>query len=118
MQFLPSIRALTLPRATNLAILLTLADILFVTGLVDIQRVSLCTVQLPDAVLVGAGMNIASVFTTGVTVVQAKWVVRRWVRGREAEGLGAVESGEKDKEGKGGVEKSSSRLVRGMDEKF
>ncbi|PQE28024.1 cytochrome b b6 petb protein [Rutstroemia sp. NJR-2017a WRK4] len=110
MQFLPSIRALTLPRATNLTILLILANVLFVTGLVDIQRVSLCTVQLPDAVLVGAGMNIASVFTTGVTVVQAKWVVRRWVKGREAEGLGGVE--------KGGVEKSSIRLVRGVDEKF
>ncbi|PQE20691.1 cytochrome b b6 petb protein [Rutstroemia sp. NJR-2017a BBW] len=110
MQFLPSIRALTLPRATNLTILLILANVLFVTGLVDIQRVSLCTVQLPDAVLVGAGMNIASVFTTGVTVVQAKWVVRRWVKGREAEGLGGVE--------KGGVEKSNIRLVRGVDEKF
>ncbi|KAM3089008.1 hypothetical protein ACMFMG_000627 [Clarireedia jacksonii] len=117
MQFLPSIRRLTLPRAANLAILLVLANVLFVTGLADIQRVSLCTVQLPDVVLVGAGMNIASVFATGVTVVQGKWVIRRWVQGREGERLSGVERG--GKEGKGVVKKSSIRLVRGVgDEKF
>ncbi|KAM3086494.1 hypothetical protein ACMFMF_000443 [Clarireedia jacksonii] len=102
MQFLPSIRRLTLPRAANLAILLVLANVLFVTGLADIQRVSLCTVQLPDVVLVGAGMNIASVFATGVTVVQGKWVIRRWVQG---EGGRAVEwSGKGGEGGEGGSE--------------
>ncbi|KAB8304876.1 hypothetical protein EYC80_004207 [Monilinia laxa] len=86
MRFNASIKALRLLRGVVLAALLGAANVAFVTGFVDIQRISLCTVQLPDAVLIGAAMNVASTFTTGTTVVTVKMYIKKWM-GREMRGV-------------------------------
>ncbi|KAF7910639.1 uncharacterized protein EAF01_002149 [Botrytis porri] len=79
MKFLPGIEKLKLLRGIVLSVLLAGANAAFVTGFVDIQRISLCTVRLPDQVLIGAAMNVASLFTTGTTVGggQNEWVGRK-----------------------------------------
>lgn len=71
--------------------LLAGANAAFVTGFVDIQRISLCTVRLPDQVLIGAAMNAASLFTTGTTVVAVKMRLEKWVgkRGKAGSGVDA-----------------------------
>ncbi|KAK6612146.1 hypothetical protein H4I96_01359 [Botrytis cinerea] len=82
MKFLPGVEKLKLLRGVVLSLLFAGANAAFVTGFTDIQRISLCTVQLPDSVLIGAAMNVASLFTTGTTVVAVKMRLEKWVGGR------------------------------------
>ncbi|KAJ8066569.1 hypothetical protein OCU04_005621 [Sclerotinia nivalis] len=106
MKFNESIKALRLLRGVVLTALLGGANVAFVTGFADIQRISLCTVQLPDAVLIGAAMNVTSTFTTGTTVVTVKMFIQKWM-GREmkgvpsggAEGMGGKFGGDIEKSG-------------------
>ncbi|RAL67860.1 hypothetical protein DID88_008586 [Monilinia fructigena] len=100
MKFNASIKALRLLRGVVLGALLGVANVAFVTGFVDIQRISLCTVQLPDAILIGAAMNVASTFTTGTTVVTVKMYIKKWI-GREMRGVPGMGD-----EGEMGIEKS------------
>ncbi|KAF5868979.1 uncharacterized protein Bfra_011946oa [Botrytis fragariae] len=101
MKFLPGIEKLKLLRGIVLSVLLAGANAAFVTGFVDIQRISLCTVRLPDQVLIGAAMNAASLFTTGTTVVAVKMRLEKWV-GRKKGGAGAnVDGGVNDMEKSG-----------------
>ncbi|KAF7961173.1 hypothetical protein EAE96_000840 [Botrytis aclada] len=72
MKFWAGIAKLRVLRGVVLSLLLAGANAAFVTGFVDIQRISLCTVRLPDQVLIGAAMNAASLFTTGTTVVAVR----------------------------------------------
>ncbi|TGO07068.1 hypothetical protein BTUL_0337g00060 [Botrytis tulipae] len=88
MKFLPAIAKLKLLRGIVLSVLLAAANAAFVTGFVDIQRISLCTVRLPDEVLIGAAMNVASLFTTGTTVVAVKMRLEKWVGRRGKTGVG------------------------------
>ncbi|KAF7902352.1 hypothetical protein EAF00_002255 [Botryotinia globosa] len=88
MKFLPAIAKWKLLRGIVLSVLLAAANAAFVTGFVDIQRISLCTVRLPDQVLIGATMNAASLFTTGVTVVAVKMRLEKWVGRRGKSGVG------------------------------
>ncbi|KAF7888623.1 uncharacterized protein EAF02_003164 [Botrytis sinoallii] len=83
MKFLPGIEKLKLLRGIVLSVLLAAANAAFVTGFVDIQRISLCTVRLPDQVLIGAAMNAASLFTTGTTVVAVKMRLEKWMKGKK-----------------------------------
>lgn len=105
MKFYESIKALRLLRGIVLTAVLAGANIAFVTGFVDIQRISLCTVELPDVVLIGAAMNVTSTFTTGTTVVTVKMFIQKWM-GREMKGVlsGNVEN--MDAKFAGDVEKS------------
>ncbi|TGO47039.1 hypothetical protein BOTNAR_0548g00030 [Botryotinia narcissicola] len=88
MKFLPAIAKWKLLRGIVLSVLLAAANAAFVTGFVDIQRISLCTVRLPDQVLIGAAMNAASLFTTGTTVVAVKMRLEKWVGRRGESGVG------------------------------
>ncbi|KAF7871659.1 hypothetical protein EAF04_003766 [Stromatinia cepivora] len=106
MKFNESIKALRLPRGVVLTALLGAANVAFVSGFSDIQRISLCTVQLPDSVLIGTAMNVASTFTTGTTVVTVKMYIEKWMK-REmtgvpsgsAEGMGGKFGGDVEKSG-------------------
>ncbi|KAI9648600.1 hypothetical protein NHQ30_003237 [Ciborinia camelliae] len=99
MKFNARIKALKLLRGAVLTVLLTLGIGAFVTGFVDIQRISLCTVRLPDAVLIGAALLVAGAFTIGITVVVVRMFMEKWMA-REMKGGMGVEGGEQ------GVEKS------------
>ncbi|KAM0306063.1 hypothetical protein ACHAO8_010909 [Botrytis cinerea] len=99
MKFLPGVEKLKLLRGVVLSLLFAGANAAFVTGFTDIQRISLCTVQLPDSVLIGAAMNVASLFTTGTTVVAVKMRLEKWVGGK---GRSGVESGNGNGNGNAG----------------
>lgn len=105
MKFYESIKALRLLRGIVLTAVLAGANIAFVTGFVDIQRISLCTVELPDVVLIGAAMNVTSTFTTGTTVVTVKMFIQKWM-GREMKGVPSGNVENMDAKFAGDVEKS------------
>ncbi|CAD6445411.1 8cb9c813-8ab3-4973-a628-aae03289f549 [Sclerotinia trifoliorum] len=105
MKFNESIKALQLMRGIVLTALLGGANVAFVTGLVDIQRISLCTVELPDMVLIGAAMNVTSSFTTGTTVVTVKMFIQKWMK-REMMGVPSGSAQNMDAKFGGDVEKS------------
>ena len=87
-RFNASIKALALVRGGVLSLLLVVANVLFLTGFVDIQRISLCTVQLPDGILIAAAMNVASIFTVGTTIVAVKMYIKKWIGGESREMVG------------------------------
>lgn len=74
-----SLRFYITARGIILGFLITLSVALFVTGFVDIQRISLCTVQLPDAAFVIITMLSMTSLIGGITVAQARWVMEWWL---------------------------------------
>ncbi|TGO33227.1 hypothetical protein BHYA_0259g00090 [Botrytis hyacinthi] len=88
MKFLPGIAKLKLLRGIVLSVLLAGAIVSFVTGFVDIQRISLCTVRLPDQVLLVAAMVVASLFATGTTMVAVKMRLEKLVGSKGNAGAG------------------------------
>lgn len=85
MRFTPSILALRVPRGVVLLLVFAVTNLAFVTGFVDVQRISLCTVQLPDALLLVVAMVVTTSFATGTTVVTVKMFVKMWL-GKERTG--------------------------------
>ncbi|QSZ29394.1 hypothetical protein DSL72_003908 [Monilinia vaccinii-corymbosi] len=79
MKFNAGIKALRLVRGVVLGAVFGASNAAFVTGFVDIQRISLCTVRLPDVVLIGATMAVSNTFTTGLTVVMVKMYIQKWM---------------------------------------
>ncbi|RDW63969.1 hypothetical protein BP5796_10471 [Coleophoma crateriformis] len=65
-------------RATVLTILIALSTFSFVTGFIDIQRISLCTVQLPTAAIIIATMISTSCLIGSIAVAHARWVIQWW----------------------------------------
>ncbi|RDW77286.1 hypothetical protein BP6252_05339 [Coleophoma cylindrospora] len=73
-----SLQFYTRLRATVLTILIALSTLSFVTGFIDIQRISLCTVQLPTAAIIVATMVSTSCLIASIAVVHARWVIQWW----------------------------------------
>lgn len=85
MRFNPSILALRVPRGVVLLLVFAVTNLAFVTGFVDVQRISLCTVQLPDALLLVVATVATTSLATGTTVATVKMFVKMWL-GKERTG--------------------------------
>ena len=72
-------------RAANLGLLLLLAVILFVTGIADVQAISLCTVQLPNAAVMVLSILIMLSFVTGIAVVATRFILEAWLKAEPGE---------------------------------
>ena len=75
-----SLARLKIFRGIILTVLLLLAIILFVTGFADIQAISLCAVQIPNAPMIVISILVMLSFVSGITAVGLRMLIGRWLR--------------------------------------
>lgn len=80
---LKRIPGLKLPRWINLALLLALGKVLFVTGFADLGRVSFCAT---NAIIPAAGWIVITMvldlnFVVAITVVGVRFLLAKWLGG-------------------------------------